>query len=102
MNTRLTGALYGSGRERWLEGLALLLFTACSWGLNWPIMKFLLTELPPFTMRSISGGLGLVIAIFWPNKRLNKVDLPTLGRPITATKPLRWSLGSCSDSSRFG
>ena len=76
MNTRLTGALYGSGRERWLEGLALLLFTACSWGLNWPIMKFLLTELPPFTMRSISGGLGLVIAVALAVWRRESLHLP--------------------------
>lgn len=33
-------------------------------------------------------GLWLVIAIFWPSRRLKSVDLPTFGRPITATKPL--------------
>lgn len=46
-----------------VEGLALLLVTACSWGLNWPVMKFLLGELPPFTMRTVSGVCGLAFAI---------------------------------------
>src|SRR4051812_4105031 len=40
------------------EGIALVLFTACSWGLTWPQSKFLLTMLPPFSMRSLCGLLG--------------------------------------------
>ena len=44
------------------EGLALLLLTACSWGLTWPQSKFLLTELPPFTMRSVCTVGGVVFA----------------------------------------
>ena len=40
------------------EGIALVLFTACSWGLTWPQSKFLLTMLPPFSMRSLCGVLG--------------------------------------------
>ena len=44
------------------EGLALLLLTACSWGLTWPQSKFLLTELPPFTMRSVCTIGGVVFA----------------------------------------
>lgn len=40
------------------EGIALLLFTACSWGLTWPQSKFLLTMLPPFSMRLACGGLA--------------------------------------------
>ncbi len=45
------------------EGFALLLVTACSWGFNWPVMKFVLTELPPFTMRTVACAMGLVFAV---------------------------------------
>jgi drug/metabolite transporter (DMT)-like permease len=44
------------------EGLCLVLFTACSWGASWPQTKFLLGELPPFTMRALCGGCGCVFA----------------------------------------
>lgn len=44
------------------EGLALVLFTACSWGLTWPQSKFLLTMLPPFSMRAACGVLGFSFA----------------------------------------
>jgi drug/metabolite transporter (DMT)-like permease len=44
------------------EGLALLLFTACSWGLTWPQSKYLLGLLPPFTMRTVPGVLGCLFA----------------------------------------
>ena len=35
-----------------------MLFTACSWGLTWPQSKYLLTMLPPFSMRATGGLLG--------------------------------------------
>ncbi len=44
------------------EGLALLLLTACSWGLTWPQAKFLLSELPPFTARAVPNLAGVVFA----------------------------------------
>lgn len=45
------------------EGLALVLFTATSWGASWPQTKFLLSELPPFTMRTVCGTGGCLFAI---------------------------------------
>lgn len=45
-----------------VEGVCLVLFTACSWGLTWPQSKFLLTMLPPFSMRATVGVLGCVFA----------------------------------------
>lgn len=39
-----------------------MLFTACSWGLTWPQSKFLLTMLPPFSMRASCGVLGFSFA----------------------------------------
>lgn len=44
------------------EGIALLLVTACSWGLTWPQIKFLLSELPPFTARAVPNTAGVVFA----------------------------------------
>jgi probable blue pigment (indigoidine) exporter len=44
------------------EGIGLVLFTACSWGLTWPQSKFLLTMLPPFSMRASCGVLGFSFA----------------------------------------
>jgi drug/metabolite transporter (DMT)-like permease len=38
-------------------GLAFLAITAIGWGLTWPANKYLLSELPPLTMR---GGTGVV------------------------------------------
>jgi drug/metabolite transporter (DMT)-like permease len=43
-------------------GFGFLLVTAFCWGLNWPLMKYLLRAVPPFTMRAISGVLGAVVA----------------------------------------
>ena len=37
-------------------GLLLLLATALIWGVNWPVTKLIVSELPPFTAR---GGAGL-------------------------------------------
>jgi drug/metabolite transporter (DMT)-like permease len=43
----------------------MLLVTACSWGFNWPVAKFLLTELPPFTMRAVCcvGAVGFAFLL---------------------------------------
>src|SRR3972149_3228417 len=43
-------------------------------------------------------GQGETAAIFVPNKALINVDLPTLGRPMTATKPDLKSFGKDSMS----
>ncbi|MBS0561007.1 MAG: EamA family transporter [Proteobacteria bacterium] len=64
-----------AGRER-LEGLSLLLLTACSWGLNWPIAKFMLTELPPFTMRLVCCAGGVVFAYLLVVLRGENIRVP--------------------------
>lgn len=48
-----------------LQGLSMLLITAASWGLNWPVLKFVLGEWPPFLFRVLSGSIavGLLVAI---------------------------------------
>ncbi len=45
-------------------GIALLVATAFGWGSNWPLLKLLLTELPPLSARGVSGvaaGLGFAL-----------------------------------------
>ncbi len=39
-------------------GLMFLAVTSVGWGFNWPIMKYLLSELPPLTMRGLTGVVG--------------------------------------------
>jgi drug/metabolite transporter (DMT)-like permease len=42
-------------------GYLMLLVTTFSWGINWPVGKHLLLELPPLTMRGTPGALGAVL-----------------------------------------
>ncbi|MFB9262529.1 DMT family transporter [Bradyrhizobium erythrophlei] len=41
-------------------GLALLVVASIGWGLNFPVMKFLLTEWPPLSARGLSGMVGAI------------------------------------------
>jgi drug/metabolite transporter (DMT)-like permease len=66
-------ALPDSGR---LLGLGLLLVTACSWGLNWPVAKFLLSELPPFTMRAVCCAVAVVFAFGLAVARRERLSVP--------------------------
>ena len=43
------------------RGLALLLLTVVGWGLNWPAMKLLLADIPPFSMRAACACIGIVL-----------------------------------------
>ncbi|CAM5407623.1 putative inner membrane transporter yiJE OS=Afipia felis OX=1035 GN=yijE_2 PE=4 SV=1 [Afipia felis] len=51
-----------------MAGYGLLLITTLIWGINWPVAKYLLHELPPLTMRTLPGVFsammlaGLVLA----------------------------------------
>jgi len=61
------------------EGIALLLLTAFLWGFGWPQIKFLLTELPPFTARSVSyvSGVAIAFGVAWA---LRETLLPPRGQ----------------------
>lgn len=55
-------------------GVALLIATSIGWGINFPIMKHLLTEWPPLSARGMSGAAGaLALAAFalWRRQRLS-------------------------------
>lgn len=45
-----------------LAGILLLLFTGCAWGFTWPVNKYLLSVLPPFTMRAVPVAIGVGFA----------------------------------------
>jgi len=42
-------------------GLIFLAVTSIGWGFNWPINKYLLSELPPLTFRGCSGVAGALM-----------------------------------------
>jgi drug/metabolite transporter (DMT)-like permease len=39
-------------------GLMFLAITSIGWGFNWPVTKYLLSELPPLTLRGTTGVVG--------------------------------------------
>jgi drug/metabolite transporter (DMT)-like permease len=42
-------------------GYLLVLVTSIGWGLNWPVTKRLLSELPPLSVRGLSGVAGAIL-----------------------------------------
>jgi len=42
-------------------GLLFLAITSVGWGFNWPVTKFLLGELPPLTLRGMTGVIGAAL-----------------------------------------
>ena len=39
-----------------------LAITSVGWGFNWPVTKYLLSELPPLTLRGTTGVIGAAAA----------------------------------------
>src|SRR3954452_23690247 len=42
-------------------GLLFLAITSVGWGFNWPVTKYLLGELPPLTLRGVTGVIGAAL-----------------------------------------
>jgi drug/metabolite transporter (DMT)-like permease len=42
-------------------GLMFLAITSVGWGFNWPVTKYLLSELPPLTLRGAAGVVGAAL-----------------------------------------
>jgi drug/metabolite transporter (DMT)-like permease len=42
-------------------GLMFLAITSVGWGFNWPVTKYLLSELPPLTLRGTTGVVGALL-----------------------------------------
>jgi len=60
-------------------GLILLAITSVGWGLNFPIMKHLLTEWPPLSSRGLCGIAGAAALALVALARRQKLSVP---RPI--------------------
>jgi drug/metabolite transporter (DMT)-like permease len=67
-------------------GLMFLAITSIGWGFNWPVTKFLLSELPPLTLRGVTGVLGAILlaALAVMRRQSLKVDPAIWPRLITA------------------
>jgi drug/metabolite transporter (DMT)-like permease len=63
-----------------VRGLGLVLLTACAWGFNWPVAKFLLSELPPFTMRATCFSGAVVFAFILAASRCEALVPPRAQR----------------------
>src|SRR5437764_8284280 len=58
------------------RGLGFLLIAAASWGITWPIQKFLLTELPPFSLRAVCAVAGALIGFGLARARGERMGVP--------------------------
>ncbi|WP_024337914.1 DMT family transporter [Bradyrhizobium japonicum] len=57
-------------------GLMFLAITSIGWGFNWPVTKFLLAELPPLTLRGVTGVLGAVLLALFAVMRRQSLRVP--------------------------
>ena len=57
-------------------GLVLLAVTSVGWGLNFPIMKHLLTEWPPLSSRGLCGIAGAAALALFALARRQKLSVP--------------------------
>ncbi len=53
----------GGGARVGLRELALLLSIGLFWGLNWPAVRTILTEVPPFSMRAVAFAAGAAVLL---------------------------------------
>ena len=54
-------ALAPQGARITPAGLMFLAITSVGWGFNWPVTKYLIGELPPLTLRGLSGVIGALL-----------------------------------------
>jgi len=67
-------------------GLMFLAITSIGWGFNWPVTKYLLSELPPLTLRGVTGVIGasLLAALALARGQSLKVARPLWPRLMLA------------------
>lgn len=46
-----------------IVGISLLLITAFAWGLNWPVLKLLMRDWPPFTFRVLGAAAAIIVLV---------------------------------------
>src|SRR6201995_4907474 len=44
-----------------VAGLMFLAITSVGWGFNWPVTKYLIGQIPPLTLRGLSGVVGALL-----------------------------------------
>jgi drug/metabolite transporter (DMT)-like permease len=57
-------------------GLAFLMMTSVGWGLNWPIMKHILTQWPPLSSRGLTGLVGCIALALYALSRRQSLRVP--------------------------
>jgi probable blue pigment (indigoidine) exporter len=61
------------------NGISYLLVASVVWGINWSLVKFLLSELPPLSARAIAGVIGAAVTIGFAAMRGETLIPPTNG-----------------------
>jgi drug/metabolite transporter (DMT)-like permease len=57
-------------------GLMFLAITSVGWGFNWPVTKYLIGELPPLTLRGLSGVTGALVLAALALSRRQSLQVP--------------------------
>jgi drug/metabolite transporter (DMT)-like permease len=57
-------------------GLMFLAITSVGWGFNWPVTKYLLSELPPLTLRGATGVIGAALLALFAVLRGQSLKVP--------------------------
>jgi drug/metabolite transporter (DMT)-like permease len=57
-------------------GLMFLAITSLGWGFNWPVTKYLLSELPPLTLRGSTGVIGAGLLALLAMMRRQSLKVP--------------------------
>ena len=70
------------------RGLVYLGLTALMWGLNWPVNKLVLAQLPPFTFRTCTGLVGGVLFLGLTLARRETLRVPAGQWPALLTSTL--------------
>lgn len=67
MTIRPAGATAAGPRAAMIGGIGFLMVAAFAWGLNWPVLKFLMADWPPFTFRVLGavGAVALLLLVAW-------------------------------------
>ena len=85
-------------------GLMFLAITSIGWGFNWPVTKYLLSELPPLTMRGSTGVVGAALLAGLAILRGQSLRVPrwrqTLKSACTSPDPSRVMIRLSSPSVR--
>ncbi|MBM3392282.1 MAG: DMT family transporter [Betaproteobacteria bacterium] len=78
-------------------GLLLLALLALGWGLNWPIMKIVLRDVPPLTFRGgclVLGGIGMLLLARLDGQPWTTMPPGTFGKLalLAATNVIGWNV----------